>query len=167
MGAVGFSTGGTTAVSSAAGELTHVNPAANTEQWSVLLDWPAGSPPFVGTDLTDGGTNNAFKLEVTELVGSGSFVTVLVSDTAGDFQGGTSFLPLAEGAIIAPFSSFGLNPGMTNIDFTNVGVIRLQLNSVAGASITVGSLMIVPEPTTFITLLAFGSLMLQRRRHAA
>jgi hypothetical protein len=114
-----------------------------------------------GFDLTQAGLNNQFQLTVgVDLAGYQATMAV--------WSGGnlfTSSFIVPQGSptnVFVPFASFG------GANFASIGAIELRLNTgatpVAEADFVIRGFSAVPEPSSLLLVLGFGSACLYRRR---
>jgi hypothetical protein len=123
-------------------------------------------------DLTGAGQYDGFLIMLTQINGRGN-MSFWVSQ--GDSQYGYEYvtLPGDPQSVFVPFADFGLDvpasldeefpAGDTLVDFADVGYIGINFGLAPDSSCTIGSITVVPEPTS-LALLVLGGLMLRRRK---
>ena len=115
-----------------------------------------------GTDLTKGGATSAFLLDVGLFTGATSITLSASTDLFGSIQSRYFRLLETPGVIEAAFSDFQTFGDGDPVDFTDVRVIALRIQTTGEARLD-GGLLTVPEPGTGLLLLS-GLIVLARSR---
>ena len=142
-----------------------------TAQGNTTLTWDGANTPNVlsyalNTDITDGGVENGFVMNVAEITGTGLTFTVTVYTDATDYSRFSGTLPGGlSGDQALPFSSF-TQGGAGPATFANVGAIVFNIDGAgrSGSDITINSIRTanieVPEPSAIalamIAAMLFG-----------
>ena len=146
------------------GQAQMINPSnPNPDAWRSVVFTYDGVDGSVSTsslnglgdlDLTQGGVNDRFRLNVTSASHVAGTLTISVNSILA--QNLVVPLPAAPGIWDLPFADFrGVPFGGTNaVNFADVGIIRFHFRIFPGESYTIDSIAAVPEPSTGVLLLA-------------
>lgn len=107
-------------------------------------------------DLTQGGSNDRFRFDITSVVGS----AVLQVDVFSVNHGSTASvnLPLSPGPFDIAFSSFHYHgmPFSYPVDFHDVGYINIHFDMTANDVVVIDRIAAVPEPNLFAFAMTSG-----------
>ncbi len=121
-------------------------------------------------DLTQGGINDRFRINVTGATYGGGALSVTVRNI--NSFGSTIGVPLpsSPGVLDLRFADFQLGPSgvLHRVNFADVGYIQVRLGLYPGESYTFDSIVAtVPEPSTAAVLLVAGATALCGRRRGS
>jgi len=154
---------------------------------SLLLGQPASGPqvnggptyiPIVPTDLTEGGTKSAFRLNVTEQTMAGELafqvLSPCVSAQCSGFAQASQTLTLSgAGTYLVPFSQFANGDPSDPVDFTAIVALQLVIQSTPDVDGGGGTIRLtapfdtVPEPGVAVVALLGVTAALRTRRRAS
>lgn len=119
-----------------------------------------------GVDLTDGGTNTAFMLDVltTDL---DLTIDVIIHSGAGNSTTVSTTLtgPAGPTSVVIDFADIIATTG-AGADFSDVGAVELVLRGPESVDATIDNFKVIPEPAS-MALLGLGLAVIARRRNKA